>query len=89
VRLWYLLFFIVISSIEDIPVADENTQKPDNEEKEIPQPHNNDITEEDNDDDARALAEIQKEGEAYNARQKKKTNFSFEILSSKSARQGT
>ena len=35
---------------------------------------------------AKALAEIEKEGEAYNARQKKKSNFSFEILSSKCAR---
>ena len=76
---------IVISSIEDIPVVDENSQKTEKDE--------NTLTEveekkpgEDIDDDAKALAEIEKEGEAYNARQKKKSNFSFEILSSKTAR---
>ena len=74
---------IVISSIEDIPVVDANedaTTKENSFENIDKEEH------EEVDDDAKALAEIEKEGEAYNARQKKKSNFSFEILSSKSAR---
>ena len=80
---------IVISSIEDIPVIDENSEKNNLDGKNL---HNNqkinNSTGEDLDDDAKALAEIEKEGEAYNARKqtKKKPSFSFEILSSKSAR---
>ena len=74
---------IVISSIEDIPVVDANEQTTANENGHEYVDNNE---KEEVDDDAKALAEIEKEGEAYNARQKKKSNFSFEILSSKSAR---
>ena len=74
---------IVISSIEDIPVVDENEQ---GTAEDIPNQDNQEKPGEEVDDDAKALAEIEQEGEAYNARQKKKSNFSFEIISSKSAR---
>ena len=80
---------IVISSIEDIPVVDEHSGKGIIEENSNKTEEVNDkkMGQDDVDDDAKALAEIQKEGEAYSARkQKKKSNFSFEILSSKSAR---
>ena len=78
---------IVISSIEDIPVVDENSPKTNNSEKNALEALIKDSVEEhEGDDDAKALAEIEKEGEAYSARQKKKSNFSFEILSSKTAR---
>lgn len=76
---------IVISSIEDIPVVDDNSQKTETDENTLAQVEERKPGE-DIDDDAKALAEIEKEGEAYNARQKKKSNFSFEILSSKSSR---
>lgn len=76
---------IVISSIEDIPVVDENSEKTAEEGKSLS--HSEEGKQgEYIDDDAKALAEIEKEGAAYNERQKKKSNFSFEILSSKSAR---
>lgn len=77
---------IVISSIDDIPVVGENSSNPNTSEQRLFDTNIKETIEEDIDDDAKALAEIEKEGEAYNARQKKKTNFSFEILSSKSAR---
>ena len=77
---------IVISSIEDIPVVGENSSNPNASDQKAFDINIKETTKEDIDDDAKALAEIEKEGEAYNARQKKKTNFSFEILSSKSAR---
>ena len=70
---------IVISSIEDIPVVGENEQKTTDE---LPPQDVEKNPGEDVDDDAKALAEIEKEGKAYNARPKKKSNFSFEILSS-------
>ena len=85
---------IVISSIEDIPVMLSDEIRNENSTPREPSGDDNKGSAESQpnekveepDDDARALAEIQKEGEAYNARQKKKSNFSFEILSSKTAR---